>query len=61
MRRDIAKPEDTGGLEFDIGVEAAGDGAVDDGLLLLIQQRDGFALGPDGPLPPPARMEGATR
>ena len=43
-----AEPEDAGVLEGDGGVEAAGDGLVDDGLLLLFEQRDELALGGDG-------------
>ncbi len=35
-------------LEADVGVEATGDGLVDDGLLLLVQQRDQLLLGADG-------------
>ena len=38
MLRHVAQPLHTRGLEADVGVEAAGDGAVDDGLLLLLQQ-----------------------
>src|SRR5665811_530205 len=52
MRRDVAQPLDAGGLEGDGGVEAAGDGAVDDGLLLLLQQLYQLLLGPDIPLYP---------
>ena len=37
MLRHIPQPLDAGGLEADVGVEAAGDGLVDDGLLLLFQ------------------------
>ena len=47
MRRHVAEPLDAGGLEADVGVEAAGDGAVDDGLPLLLQQRDELLLGAD--------------
>ena len=47
MRRDVAEPVDAGGFEGDVGVEAAGDGAVDDGLPLLLQQRDELLLGGD--------------
>ena len=54
MLRHVAKPLDAGGLEGDVGVEAAGDGLVDDGLLLLLQQRDELPLGgdvaPDAPV-----------
>ena len=49
MLRHIAEPLDAGGLEGDVGVEAAGDGLVDDGLLLLLQQRDELPLGADVP------------
>ncbi|MDP2869326.1 MAG: hypothetical protein Q8O08_10900, partial [Methyloversatilis sp.] len=35
--RNIAEPGDAGGFEGDGGVEAAGDGAVDDGLLLFVK------------------------
>src|SRR5690554_2203071 len=35
MLRHIPQPLDTGRLEAHIGIEAAGDGAMDDGLLLL--------------------------
>ena len=47
MLRHVAEPVDAGGLEGDVGVEAAGDGLVDDGLLLLLQQGDELALGVD--------------
>ena len=47
MLRHVAEPVDAGGLEGDVGVEAAGDGMVDDGLLLLLQQGDELALGVD--------------
>ena len=47
MGGDVAEPLDAGGLEADVGVEAAGDGAVDDGLPLLLQQRDELLLGAD--------------
>ena len=40
MLRHIPEPGDTGGFEFDVGVKSSGDGAVDDGLLLLVEQRD---------------------
>ena len=43
----VAEPIDAGGLEADAGIETAGDGLVDDGLLLLFQQRDELALGGD--------------
>ena len=37
-------------------VETAGDGAVDDGLLLLVEERDHPPLCPDRPLQPPVRV-----
>ena len=39
MLRHVAEPLDAGGPEADVGVKAAGDGPVDDGLPLLLQQR----------------------
>ena len=42
--RHVAQPLDAGGLEADVGIEAAGDGPVDDGLLLLLQQRMSLRL-----------------
>ncbi len=56
MPRDVAKPGDARGFESDVGVEAAGDGTVDDGLLLLAQQRDQLPLGADEPVDLPVRM-----
>src|SRR5690606_30526489 len=56
MLRHIPQPLHTGGLEADVGVEAAGDGAVDDGLLLLLQQLDQLLLGADVPPNPPVRV-----
>ena len=54
MLRHIAEPLDARGFEAHVGVEAAGDGPVDDGLLLLLQQRDELPLGgdmaPDAPV-----------
>ena len=55
-RRDVAEPGDAGGLEGDVGVEAAGDGAVDDGLLLLVQQPDQLPLGADETVDLPVRV-----
>ena len=43
----IAESFYTRRLEADVGVEAAGDGAMDDGLLLLFQQRNQLLLGAD--------------
>ncbi len=45
MLRDVAKPLDAGRLERDVGVETTGDGAVDEDLLLLLQQLDQLLLG----------------
>src|SRR5690606_21335502 len=56
MLRHIPQPLHAGGLEADAGVEAAGDGAVDDGLLLLLQQLDQLLLGADVPPDPPVRV-----
>ena len=47
MFRHVAEPFHTRGLETDIGVEAAGDSAMDDGLLLLLQQFNQLLLGAD--------------
>ena len=47
MRWYVAEPVDAGGSEGDVGVEAAGDGAVDKGLSLLLQQGDEPLLGGD--------------
>ena len=47
MRRDIAEPIDTRGLEWNVGVETTGNGLVDDGLLLFGQQFDQPLLGTD--------------
>ena len=47
MRRDIAEPVDAGGFEGHVRIEAAGDGLVDDRLLLLVQQLDQPPFGPD--------------
>ena len=56
MSWDVAEPGDAGGFEGDVGVKAAGDGAVDDGLLLLVEQGDQLPLRPNRPLNPPARV-----
>ena len=45
MFRHVSKPLDARGLEADVGVKAAGDGPVNDGLLLLLQQRNERPLG----------------
>ena len=44
------------GLRGDVGVEAAGDGAVDDGLLLLVQQPNQLSLGADEAVDLPVRV-----
>ena len=56
MLRHVPKPLHTGGFEADVGVEAAGDGAVNDGLLLLLQQLDQLLLGADVAPDPPVRV-----
>ena len=56
MLRNVAEPGDAGGLEGDVGVEAAGDGAVDDGLLLLVQQPNQLPLGADEAVDLPVRV-----
>ena len=40
MLRNISHPVDERGFEGGVGVETAGDGPVDDGLLLLVQHLD---------------------
>ena len=52
MRRHIPQPLDAGGLVGRVGlagadVDPARDGPVDDGLLLLLQQRNQLLLGAD--------------
>src|SRR4051794_11235507 len=49
-RRKLWKPTATGRYKVHVGVESARDGAVDDGLLLLVQQRDQLPLPPNRPL-----------
>ena len=56
MLRNVAEPLDAGGLEADVGVKAAGDGLVDDGLPLLLQQRDKPPLGGDVPPDAPVNV-----
>ena len=60
MRWHVAEPVDAGGLEADVGVEAAGDGTMDDGLLLFLQQGDETLLGTDVALNPPVHMVKVT-
>ena len=43
----VPQPFQAGRLEADVRVEATSDGLVDDGLLLLVQQRDQLLLGAD--------------
>ena len=47
MRRHIANPLNTGGLEPHIGIKPTSNGAVDDGLPLFLQQPDEPLLGTD--------------
>ena len=56
MLRHVPEPLHAGGFEADVGVEAAGDGAVDDRLLLLLQQLDQLLLGADVAPDPPVRV-----
>ena len=56
MLRHVAEPLHARRLQPDVRVEAAGDGAVDDGLLLLVQQRDQLLLGADVAPDPPVRV-----
>ncbi len=44
MRRNIAQPWGARGFEGNGWIKTTGDGAVDDGLFLFIQQSDGLAL-----------------
>ena len=55
MLWNVAEPGDAGGFEGNGGFEATGDGAVNDGLLLLIEQRDHLPLCPDRPFQSPVR------
>ena len=54
MRWDISNPRHTRWLQLDARVQSARNSAVNDGLFLLIQQRNHFALCFDGSLKPPA-------
>ena len=47
MRRHVAQPGHSRGFERRVGVEAAGDGVVDDDLALLFQQGDESLFGAD--------------
>lgn len=48
MGRNIAEPLDAGRPQGGVGVKAAGDGVVDDGLLLFVEEGDELALGANG-------------
>lgn len=53
MFRHVAQPLYAGVFETDVGIDAAGDGVVDDGLILLLQPLDQRLLGADvAPNPP---------
>ena len=56
MLRHVTEPVDAGGLEADVGVEAAGDGPVDDGLLLLHQHANQLLLDVDVALDAPVHV-----
>jgi len=56
MLRHIPQPLDARGLEADVGVKAAGDGAMYNCLLLLLQQLDQLLLGADVATDPPVRV-----
>lgn len=40
MLRNLADPFDAGGFEFGVGVEASGDGAVDEDGFLFVEEFD---------------------
>jgi len=56
MPWNIPKPGSTGGLEGYIRVKTAGDGAMNDDLLLLVQQCDHLLFRPDGVVQPAGRV-----
>lgn len=56
MPRDVTEPGDAGWFEFDVGVDSSGDGLVDDGLLLLVQQPNQLPLGANKSVDLPVRM-----
>ena len=56
MLRDIADPWDTGRLQRNSRVKASGDGAVNNGLPLLVEQGDHFSLRSDDPVDPLVRV-----
>ena len=47
MRRNVSEPVHAGLLAGRVGIEADGDGAVNDGLFLLVQEFDQAAFGLD--------------
>jgi len=56
MFRHVPEPLHARGFEADVGIEAASDSAVDDGLLLLLQQLDHLLLSQDVPPNPPIHI-----
>jgi hypothetical protein len=56
MLRQVAQPGYARGLEANGMVQAARDGAVDDRLLLLLEQIDQLLLGADVPVDPSVGM-----
>ena len=60
MLRHIPQPLHARGLEADVGIDAAGHGSMDDGLLLLVQQRYQFLFGSDVAPDSPVRMGDKT-
>ena len=56
MLRHITQPLHTRGLQTDVGIKAARDGAVDNDLLVLLQQLDQLLLGADVAPDPPIRV-----
>ena len=53
MLWDVAEPRNAGGLKRNVGIEATGDGAMNNGLLLFDEQRDYFLLRPNESVYPP--------
>src|SRR5579871_2019073 len=56
MLRHVPEPLHPRRLEPNVRIEPAGDGAVDDGVLLLLQERDQFLLGSDVAPDPSVRV-----
>jgi hypothetical protein len=52
----VCEPSNAGGFEADVWIDATGHGTVDNGLLLLVQQRDQLFLRPDVALDATVRM-----